>query len=158
MPAFCTRLDTNTKGLIVAGKNAKALRSLNQLTKNGQIKKTYICKVEGIMEKNHETLVGFWSKDFKKNKAKITLNERKFSKKVITEYFVLGQNSKTAKLKVILHTGKSHQIRAHMKQINHPIVGDFKYGSKTKSKLKLICYQLQFNCKEGELKYLNKKK
>lgn len=157
-PAFCTRLDTNTKGLIVAGKNAKALRNLNQLIKNGQIKKTYICEVEGIMEKNHEILVGFWSKDFKKNKAKITSNKREFSKKVVTEYFVLKRAKKTARLKVVILTGKSHQIRAHLKQINHPIVGDFKYGSKTKSKLKLICCELFFNCKEGELKYLNQKK
>ena len=157
-PAFCTRLDTNTKGLIVAGKNAKALRSLNKLTRNGQIKKTYICKVEGIMQKQHEILVGFWTKDFKKNKATITKDKREFSKKVITEYFVLNQNKKTATLKVVLHTGKSHQIRAHMKQINHPIVGDFKYGSRTKAKLQLICCSLQFDCNEGFLKYLNKKK
>ena len=157
-PAFCTRLDTNTKGLVIAGKNRKALITLNELMKNGNIKKTYLCIVEGKMQKKREVLVGYWSKDHIKNKVKISKNKSMFSKKVITEYLVVEQLLKTAKLKVILHTGRSHQIRAHMALINHPIVGDFKYGSKVKENLKLLCYSLEFNTKGTYLEYLDAKK
>lgn len=157
-PAFCTRLDFNTSGLVVAGKNAKALRCLNKLTAEGKIKKTYYCNVEGVMEKPREILVGFWSKDCNKNKVLITNFKRENSKKVITEYFVLKQNKKTAFLKVVLHTGKSHQIRAHLSLIKHPIVGDFKYGSKIKKDLQLICAELQIFSENTYLNYLNNKK
>ena len=157
-PAFCTRLDFNTSGLVVAGKNAKTLRCLNKLIAEGKIKKTYYCNVEGIMQKRKETLVGYWSKDQNKNKVLITNFKRENSKKVITEYFVLKQNKSTAFLKVILHTGKSHQIRAHLSLIKHPIVGDFKYGSKTKKNLQLVCGELQFFSENTYLNYLNNKK
>lgn len=157
-PAFCTRLDMNTKGLVVAGKNAKALRTLNELTAKGRILKTYFCSVEGVMEKKSETLVGFWTKDFRKNIVKITKNKRQNSKKVITKYFVVKQFFKTANLKILLLTGRSHQIRAHMQSIGHPIVGDFKYGSSFKKKLQLICCGLEFDSKNSFLDYLNGKK
>ena len=71
---MCGRLDVNTSGLIMAGKNANALRSLNELNRQGRIKKTYICTVEGILTKNREDLVGYWSKDTAKNKAFIKKN------------------------------------------------------------------------------------
>ncbi len=157
-PAFCTRLDTNTKGLVVAGKNRKALIILNELIKNGNIKKTYLCLVEGKMQKKREILVGYWNKDHFKNKVKISKNKSMFSKKVITEYLVVKEFLKTTKLKVFLHTGKSHQIRAHLAFINHPIVGDFKYGSRVKEDLKLLCYSLEFNTKGTYLEYLDSKK
>lgn len=157
-PAFCTRLDTNTKGLVVAGKNRKSLTTLNELIKNGNIKKTYLCIVEGKMQKKREVLVGYWNKDRLKNKVKISENKSMFSKKVITEYLVVEQFLETAKLKVFLHTGKSHQIRAHLASINHPIVGDFKYGSRFKENLKLLCYSLEFKTKGTFLEYLDSKK
>ena len=157
-PAFCTRLDTNTKGLVVAGKNRKSLTTLNELIKNGNIKKTYLCIVEGKMQKKREVLVGDWNKDRLKNKVKISENKSMFSKKVITEYLVVEQFLETAKLKVFLHTGKSHQIRAHLASINHPIVGDFKYGSRFKENLKLLCYSLEFKTKGTFLEYLDSKK
>ena len=156
-PAFCTRLDTNTKGLVVAGKNKKALRTLNQLTAERKIK-IYDCVVEGRFTEKREVLVGFWSKDLNKNIVKITKEKREFSKKVITEYLVLKQFLNTARLKVFLHTGRSHQIRAHMQSINHPIVGDLKYGSRFKKDLKLICSSLEFNTKGTYLDYLDTKK
>lgn len=157
-PAFCTRLDTNTKGLVVAGKNKKALSALNELTLKGNLKKTYIAIVEGNMRKKREILVGYWSKDNSKNIVNITANKRPFSKKVITEYFVLNQFSDRAKIKIFLYTGKSHQIRAHMKSISHPIVGDFKYGSKFKEDLKLCCFCVEFKSKGSFLEYLDNKK
>ena len=156
-PAFCTRLDTNTKGLIIAGKNAKAVRSLNELNRMLKIKKTYYCIVEGIVEKNKKTLKGFWRKDFKKNKVEISPNFEKFSKEVVTKFYVLKRFSNKTALKVVISGGKSHQIRAHMKTIGHPIVGDLKYGSKIKEQLKLVCCGLQFNSKNTYLDYLDGK-
>ena len=158
VPAFCTRLDFNTKGLIIAGKNAKTLRCLGELTKKGKIKKTYKCFVEGVMEKKNDVLMGYWSKDFKQNKVIITEKRREFSKKVVTEYFVLKQFENIAKLQVLIKSGKSHQIRAHMKQIGHPIVGDVKYGSKIKKELQLTCCEIEFESENSILSYLNNKK
>ena len=156
-PAFCTRLDTNTKGLIIAGKNAKALRSLNELNRMLKIKKTYYCIVEGIVEKDNEILKGFWKKDFKKNKVKISSNFEEFSKEVVTKFYVLKRFSNKTALKIVIYGGKSHQIRAHMQTIGHPIVGDLKYGSKFKEQLKLVCCGLKFNSKNSYLDYLDGK-
>ena len=156
-PATCNRLDFNTKGLVLIGKNFKALRTLNSLMADGKIKKSYICEVEGIVKKKKEILYGFWSKDFKNNKVLITFNERKNSKKVITEYMLIKQFKDRSLLKVLLHTGKSHQIRAHMALIGHPIDGDFKYGSTKKEPQKLTCCGLKFNSKNTSLSYLDGK-
>ncbi len=158
VPSLCGRLDVNTSGLIMAGKNANALRSLNELNRQGRIKKTYICTVEGILTKNREVLVGYWNKDTAKNKAFITSKAYSTSKKVITEYILLKQLKNKAVVKVLLHTGRSHQIRAQMAKIGHPIVGDFKYGSKYKVPQKLSCVELEFESKNSFFEYLNGKK
>ena len=157
-PSLCGRLDVNTSGLIMAGKNANALRSLNELNRQGRIKKIYICTVEGILTKNREVLVGYWSKDTAKNKALIKSKVYDSAKKVITEYILLKQLENKAVVKVLLHTGKSHQIRAQMAQIGHPIVGDIKYGSKYKTPQKLSCIGLEFYSKGSFLEYLDGKK
>ena len=157
IPAFCTRLDFNTRGLIIAAKNAKSLRCLNELTRKGKIKKEYECVVEGVMKKNHDRLIGYWSKNFNKNKVIITSKKRENSKKVITEYFLLKQFKNSAKLKVLIKLGKSQQIRAHMKQIGHPIIGDFKYGSSVNKNLQLICRKIAFDSKNSVLSYLDNK-
>ncbi len=157
-PAFCTRLDTNTKGLIIAGKNSKALRSLNDLNKRLKIEKTYYCIVEGVVGKNSGTLKGFWKKDSKKNKVKISSKFEEFSKEVVTNFFVLKRFSNKTALKIVIFGGKSHQIRAHMKTIGHPIIGDLKYGSKFKEQLHLVCCGLKFNSKNSYLDYLDGKK
>ena len=123
-----------------------------------KIKKTYYCVVEGIVEKDNEILKGFWKKDFKKNKVKIISNFEEFSKEVVTKFYVLKRFSNKTALKVIISGGKSHQIRAHMQTIGHPIVGDLKYGSKFKEQLKLVCCGLQFNSKNTYLDYLDGEK
>ena len=114
--------------------------------------------MEGILTKNREVLVGYWSKDTAKNKALIKSKVYDSAKKVITEYILLKQLENKAVVKVLLHTGKSHQIRAQMAQIGHPIVGDIKYGSKYKTPQKLSCIGLEFYSKGSFLEYLDGKK
>ena len=156
-PALCNRLDRNTSGLVIAAKNFKALQNVNVLINNRNIVKIYSCLVEGNFNSNHETLVGWLSKDRKSRKAKITQYERNGAKKIITEYFVLKQFKNKSKLKVILHTGRFHQIRAHLAYIGHPIVGDSKYGSTTKGGQQLSAIGLIFNSKNSILDYIDGK-
>ncbi len=156
-PALCNRLDTNTNGLVIAAKNAAVLRDINKLIRDGNIEKKYSCVVQGRPSKYSDILTGWWSKDGKSNKVRITPFKRDNAKKVITEYKVIEEFKEKSKLEVILHTGRSHQIRAHFASIGHPIVGDIKYGSKFKGTQKLTACEIIFHSKNSILDYLDDK-
>lgn len=156
-PSLCNRLDRNTDGLVIAAKNFKALQEINRLICERKIVKIYSCLVEGNFCNDHDVLVGWWSKDKKNNKVKISSEKRDGSKKVITEYVVLQRFKDNTKLKIILHTGRSHQIRAHLASIGHPIVGDVKYGSSTRGTQKLTSYGLIFKSSDSILEYMHNK-
>lgn len=158
-PALCNRLDRNTKGLLIAAKNAAALRILNEKIKNREIKKLYLCVVEGRPKENHAVLKGWWTKDSKQNIATISSVISPDAKEVITEYWVKKAMANTSLLEISLHTGRSHQIRAHMASIENPLVGDKKYGGTGSAPFELTAYKLIFNfaTDAGILNYLNKK-
>lgn len=163
----CHRLDRNTSGLILYAKNPEALSILLEKFKNKEIEKHYLTKVYGIVKKDHEILESYLFKDSKKSIVFISDTPKKNYEKIITEYTVIEKNFKenTTKLDINLHTGKTHQIRAHLAHIGYPIIGDGKYGNNEinkkfgKKTQELTSYKIIFNFKtdSGILNYLNNK-
>ncbi len=161
----CHRLDKNTKGIVLFAKNKEALKILLEKFKNHEIEKHYIAKVYGIPKEEHKILKDFLFKDAKKNIVYISPVKKMGYQEIITEYKIIEKNKleNTSILEVILHTGKTHQIRAHLAYIGHPIIGDGKYGNgKINRKLKqtkqnLTAYKLifKFTSNSGILEYLN---
>ncbi|MEG1028307.1 MAG: RluA family pseudouridine synthase, partial [Oscillospiraceae bacterium] len=164
-PALCNRIDRNTCGMVIVAKNAESLRLLNQFIKDREIRKFYLCVVDGKMPKKSDTLTHYLIKNEKENQVKIYDNKINGAKTIITKYSVLATDQETSLLEVELLTGRTHQIRAHLAYIGHPLIGDGKYGSnkinaKYKQKQQLLySYKLIFDFKDTNnlLSYLKGK-
>lgn len=128
-PSICNRLDRNTSGLVVAGTSLAGLQIMNAVLKDRSIHKYYQCLVKGQV-KERQVITGFLRKDEATNKVEVYPLEVEDSVPIMTEYLPIGGNGRATLLQVTLITGRSHQIRAHLASIGHPILGDFKYGDR----------------------------
>lgn len=162
---ICHRLDRNTSGLVIFTKNEKSYNEMLLGFRNGYISKEYLAYVSNAnFAKNHEILERYICVDKNTGYSKIYETNVKKSSKISTEYFVEKVNKKLdfAILKVIIHTGKTHQIRAQLKAISHPVIGDPKYGKNEVNKkfkvykqlLFATCYKFKFPT-SSLLSYLN---
>lgn len=149
----CHRLDRNTTGLVLYAKNEVALNIILNKFKSHEIEKHYLCTVIGTPKKDSATLCAYLFKDNKKSIVYISDAPKKGYQKILTSYKILETDIKNnlTKLDVELHTGKTHQIRAHLAHIGNPILGDGKYGineinKKFGKKTQQLCsYKLKFN-------------
>lgn len=164
-PALANRIDRNTAGIVIAAKNAEALRILCDKIKYREISKQYLTVVHGTPKEKTATLTGYLEKNEDKNKVYLSKHKTDNNLTIVTRYTLLTTKNNLSLLEVDLLTGRTHQIRAHMASIGHPILGDGKYG-KLKDDKKLgfnkqaLCsYKLTFDFETdaGELEYLKGK-
>jgi len=164
-PALVNRIDRNTGGIVIAAKNAESLRILNQKVKDRELNKFYLCVTVGKINKKFDVLTGYLEKNESQNRVYISDKKKEGSKTIITKYNVIKTSSRYSLLEVELLTGRTHQIRAHLASIGHPLAGDGKYGTNKENKKTgfpyqaLYSYRLQFEFKTdgGILNYLDGK-
>lgn len=126
-PSVCNRLDRNTSGILAAGKSLAGLQELSRFFKERSVGKYYLCLVFGEVKKP-ESIKGYLVKDEQTNHVRVTQKELPGSARIETGYRPLASGRETTLLEVHLLTGKTHQIRAHLASVGHPILGDYKYG------------------------------
>ena len=164
-PALVNRIDRNTGGIVIASKNSETLRIMNQKVKDRELNKYYLCIAVGIFEKKSDLLTGYLEKNEKQNKVYISKKPAENSKTIKTKYRVLAEKNNFSLVEVDLLTGRTHQIRAHLASIGHPLLGDGKYGKNEINRKMgykwqaLYSYKLSFNFTTdgGILEYLNGK-
>lgn len=126
-PSLCNRLDRNTSGIVAAGKTLQGLQILSGLFKERTLHKYYLCIVKGVI-KEEQDVRGWLLKNEKTNQVRIFKSETKDARPIHTKYRPLADNGQETLLEIELLTGRTHQIRAHLSYMGHPIFGDPKYG------------------------------
>ncbi|MBE7002760.1 MAG: RluA family pseudouridine synthase [Ruminococcaceae bacterium] len=161
-PALCNRIDRNTGGIVIAAKNAEALRILNEKIKNREIAKYYLCVCVGRPDPARGTLECFLRKDEKENRMRVYHHPVPDGRNAITRYVTLETCEAISLIEVELLTGRTHQIRASFADFGHPLLGDGKYGNGAVNRKYdetgqlLYSYRLRFDfpTEAGVLEYL----
>ena len=143
-PALCNRLDRGTEGLVLAAKSYAALRDLNAIIRDDMMKKEYLTITVGAPQQGR--FVAWLQHSEKNNKVRIHARESEGYKQIITEVTVIRQAGPFALCRIGLITGRTHQIRAHLAYLGHPVLGDIKYGNhkmneRTGLKTQALCAQ-----------------
>ena len=162
-PALCNRIDRNTGGIVIAAKNAEALRIINEKIKEREIEKYYLCVVRGRPKPAEGELRGYIFKDAAKNRVYVRRKPEPGAKEALTYYRTLASQGGLSLVECRLGTGRTHQIRAQMAAAGTPLLGDGKYGSDRENKKLgedgqlLYSYRLElaFRTDAGALNYLN---
>lgn len=163
-PAVCNRLDRNTSGIIVAGKNLMAVQAVNEAIQMRRMEKYYLALVIGEIREPGE-INNYLVKDKSKNQSLVSdTNE---GVQAVSQYRPIVSKNGYTLLEIRIITGRSHQIRAHMQAIGHPILGDRKYGREENNRFArekyglshqfLHAYRLSFAISGGPLDYLSNK-
>ena len=143
-PALCNRLDRGTEGLVLAAKTYQALRDLNTIIRDDLMKKEYLTITVGAPPAGRH--IAWLQHSEKNNKVRIHARESEGYKQIITEVTVIRQGGPFALCRIGLITGRTHQIRAHLSYLGHPVLGDIKYGNRkmnerTGLKTQALCAQ-----------------
>lgn len=147
-PALCNRIDRNTEGLVIAAKNAQALRAMNEAIRERHVHKSYLAVTAAPLPKKKDVCTAWLKKDSRQNMVKVLDSPPDRSwQKICTGYRVLAQNGNYQLVHIDLLTGRTHQIRAHLAHLGAPLLGDPKYASgRSPEENQCLCsYSLHFS-------------
>lgn len=164
-PALCNRIDRNTAGLVIAAKNAEALRDMNETIRNRGVKKLYLAACHGFFEKKQGKMTAYLEKNAAENKVFVKSKAGKNTRTAELKYRVIAESRERglSLLEIELLTGRTHQIRVQMADSGHPLLGDGKYAVNKDDRrigysFQALCsFSLTFEKPEGSLAYLSGK-
>lgn len=160
-PSLCHRIDRNTSGLVIGAKNITAHRIITEKIKSKEIRKFYLCRVQGILNPGNGEINGYITK-VGNNKVQFSKNKTDEGKRCELRYRVINSENSASIVEVELRSGRTHQIRASFAYIGHPLIGDVKYGAAKDGGHEfqnLEAYKLifEFSTISKELEYLKNK-